>query len=58
MVREIEVVTIGAPNLGIHTVVVSDGRPLVVKTRSQRSDRLASVLAATSTTGKHIDDPG
>ena len=55
VVKEVEVVAIGAP--GVHIVVVPDGRPLVVKMSSQRSDALTRVLAATSMTGKHIYDP-
>ena len=56
MIREIKVISVGPSILRFQFVVVPDRPPLIIKTSSQGGDGLTRVLAATSTTGKHIDD--
>ena len=56
MIREIKVISVGPSILRFQFVVVPDRPPLIIKTSSQGGDGLTRVLAAASTTGKHIDD--
>ena len=48
---------IGTPIFRFKFVVVPDSCSLVVKAYSKSIGGFARVLAATSTAGKHIDDP-